>query len=133
MASRNELLDELLKDYKTPEDLLGKNGIVKQLTKDLIERALEAELTEHLGYDKYATDGRGSGNSRNGSSGKILKTEQGDLPLAIPRDRQGDFEPVLVAKSQRRTGVLDEQIISLYARGLTVAEIQGHLEEMYGT
>ena len=133
MASRNELLDELLKDYKTPEDLLGKNGIVKQRTQDLIERALEAELTEHLGYDKYATDGRGSGNSRNGSSGKTLKTEQGDLPLAIPRDRQGDFEPVLVAKGQRRTGVLDEQIISLYARGLTVAEIQGHLEEMYGT
>ena len=133
MASRKELLDELLKDYQTPEDLLGKNGLVKQLTKDLIERALEAELTDHLGYDKHAADGRGSGNSRNVTSGKTLKTEQGDLPLEIPRDRQGDFEPLLVAKGQRRTGVLDEKIISLYARGLTVAEIQGHLEEIYGT
>jgi putative transposase len=83
MASRKELLDELLKDYQTPEDLLGKNGLVKQLTKDLIERALEAELTDHLGYDKHAADGRGSGNSRNGTSGKTLKTEQGDLPLEI--------------------------------------------------
>jgi putative transposase len=133
MASRKELLDELLKDYQNPADLLGKNGIVKQLTKDLIERALEAELTDHLGYEKHASDGRGSGNSRNGTSGKTLKTEQGDLPLEIPRDRQGDFEPMLVAKGQRRTGVLDEKIISLYARGLTVAEIQGHLEEIYGT
>lgn len=133
MASRKEILDELLKDYKTPEDLLGKNGLIKQLTKDLIERALEAELTDHLGYEKHAAVGRGSGNSRNGSSKKTVKSEQGDLPLAIPRDRQGDFEPVIVPKGQRRTGVLDEQIISLYARGLTVAEIQGHLEEIYGT
>lgn len=133
MASRNDLLDELLKDYKNPEDLLGKNGIVKQLTKDLIERALAAELTDHLGYDKHAAHGRGSGNSRNGTSAKTLQTEQGDLPLEIPRDRRGDFDPVLVPKGQRRSGVLDEQIISLYARGLTVAEIQGHLEEIYGT
>jgi|TARA_B110000263_G_scaffold247113_1_gene259321 putative transposase len=133
MASHDDLLDELLKEYQTPEDLLGKHGIVKQLTKDLIERALAAELTDHLGYDKHAVAGRGSGNSRNGTSGKTLKTEQGDLPLEIPRDRQGDFEPLLVAKGQRRSGVLDEQIISLYARGLTVAEIQGHLEEIYGT
>jgi putative transposase len=133
MASRKDLLDELLKDYKTPEDLLGKNGLIKQLTKDLLERALEAELTDHLGYEKHAAAGRGSGNSRNGTSEKTLKSAQGDLPLEIPRDRRGDFEPVLVPKGQRRTGVLDEQIISLYARGLTVAEIQGHLEEIYGT
>ncbi len=133
MASRTEMLDELLKDYKTPEDLLGKNGIVKQLTKELLERALEAEMTDHLGYAKHAVEGRGSGNSRNGTRSKTLKTEQGDLPLTIPRDRRGAFEPILVPKGQRRSGVLDEQIISLYARGLTVAEIQGHLEEIYGT
>ncbi len=113
--------------------MLGKNGLVKDLTKVLLERALEAELTEHLGYDKHASQGRGSGNSRNGTSPKTLKTGQGDVPLAIPRDRQGDFEPQLVPKGQRRTGVLDEKIISLYARGLTVSEIQGHLEELYGT
>ena len=133
MASREEVLDELLKDYKTPEDLLGKNGIVKQLTKALIERALQAELTDHLGYDKHASAGRDSGNARNGTSAKTLKTDQGDLPLDIPRDRQSDFDPPLVPKGQRRSGVLDEKIISLYARGLTVSEIQGHLEELYGT
>ena len=103
MASRDDLLDELLKEYQNPEDLLGKNGIVRQLTKDLIERALAAELTDHLGYDKHAVAGRGSGNSRNGTSGKTLKTEQGDLRLEIPRDRQGDFEPLLVAKGQGPT------------------------------
>ena len=133
MASREESLDELLKDYKTPEDLLGKNGIVKQLTKALIERALQAELTDHLGYDKHAAAGRDSGNARNGTSAKTLKTDQGDLPLDIPRDRQSDSDPQLVPKGQRRSGVLDEKIISLYARGLTVSEIQGHLEELYGT
>ena len=133
MASREEVLDELLKDDKTPEDLLGKNGIVKQLTKALIERALQAELTDHLGYDKHAAAGRDSGNARNGTSAKTLKTDQGDLPLDIPRDRQSDSDPQLVPKGQRRSGVLDEKIISLYARGLTVSEIQGHLEELYGT
>ena len=96
MASREEVLDELLKDDKTPEDLLGKNGIVKQLTKALIERALQAELTDHLGYDKHAAAGRDSGNARNGTSAKTLKTDQGDLPLDIPRDRQSDFDPQLV-------------------------------------
>ena len=133
MANREELLDELLKDCKNADDLLGKDGLVKDLTKALIERALQAELTEHLGYDKHAADGRGSGNSRNGTSAKTLKTQQGDLPLEVPRDRRGDFEPQLVSKGQRRSGVLDEKIIALYARGLTVSDIQAHLEEMYGT
>ena len=133
MASQEELLDELLKDCKNADDLLGKDGLVKDLTKALIERALQAELIEHLGYDKHAADGRGSGNSRNGTSAKTLKTQQGDLPLEVPRDRRGDFEPQLVSKGQRRSGVLDEKIIALYARGLTVSDIQAHLEEMYGT
>ena len=133
MANRTDLLDELLKDVKTPEDLLGKNGVVKQLTKALLERALEAEMTEHLGYEKHAAEGRGSGNSRNGRSRKTLKTDQGALPLDTPRDRDGTFEPALVPKGQRRSGVLDDKIIALYARGLTVSEIQAHLEEMYDT
>ena len=109
-------------------DLLGKDGLVKDLTKALIERALQAELTEHLGYDKHAADGRGSGNSRNGTSAKTLKTQQGDLPLEVPRDRRGDFEPQLVSKGQRRSGVLEEKIIAQYARGLTVPDIHAHLD-----
>ena len=116
MATRKELLDELLRDYKNPEDLLGKHGIVKQLTKELIERILEAELTDHLGYEKHDAAGRGSGNSRNGTSPKTLKTEQGDLSLEVPRDRRSDFEPVLVPKGQRRTSVLNDQIISIAGR-----------------
>ena len=133
MASREELLDELLKDCKNADDLLGKDGLVKDLTKALIERALQAELTEHLGYDKHAADGRGSGNARNGTSAKTLKTQQGALQLEVSRDCRGHFAPQLVSKGQRRSGVLDEKIIALYARGLTVSDIQAHLEEMYGT
>ena len=90
-------------------------------------------MTEHQGYEKHAAAGRGSDNSRTGTSAKTLKTEQGDLPLEIPRDRRGDLEPQLVAKGQRRSGVLDEKIIVLYGRGLTVSDIQAHLEEMYET
>ena len=91
MDNREELLDELLKDCKNADDLLGKDGLVKDLTKALIERALQAELTEHLGYDKHAADGRGSGNSRNGTSAKTLKTQQGDLPLEVPPRSPGRF------------------------------------------
>ena len=133
MRSREALLDELLKDVKDADDLLGTNGLVKDLPKALIEPALQTELTEHQGYEKHAADGRGSDNSRTGTSAKTLKTEQGDLPLEIPRDRRGDLEPQLVAKGQRRSGVLDEKIIVLYGRGLTVSDIQAHLEEMYET
>jgi putative transposase len=84
MATRKELLDELLKDYKSPEDLLGKNGLLKQLTKELVERVLEAELTDHLGNDKHAPQGRGSGNSRNSKSRKTLQGDQGKIPLEVP-------------------------------------------------
>ena len=105
----------------------------KELPKALIERALQTELTEYQGYEKHAADGRGSGNSRTGTSAKTLKAEQGDLPLEIPRDRRGDFEPQLVTKGQRRSSVLDEKLIALYGRGLTVSDIQAHLEEMYET
>ena len=97
-----ELLDQLLANYKKPEDLTGEDGLFKQLKKALIERALGAELTEHLGYDKGDPSGRGSGNSRNGTSAKTILTEDGDIDIAVPRDRAGSFEPQLIAKGQRR-------------------------------
>ena len=128
---RPELLDELLADYETPEDLLGDEGFFKQLKKALLERALGAELTDHLGYEKGDPAGRGSGNSRNGHSGKTVLTEDGAVELAVPRDRNGSFEPAIVPKGERRLDDFDDRILSLYARGMTVREIQAHLHELY--
>ena len=128
-----KLADSLLANYRKPEDLIGENGLLKQLTKMLVERALEAEMTEHLGHDKSAAVTNAEGNARNGHSGKTLKGDFGELPLEIPRDRQGMFEPQLVSKHQTRWTGFDDKVISLYARGMTVREIQGHLQEMYGT
>jgi len=125
-------LDELLKDYQKPEDLLGKNGLLKQLQKRLLEKALGAELTVHLGYGKHEAAGDNSGNSRNGTSPKTMKGEFGNMELATPRDRNGTFEPQIVAKGQRRFEGFDQAIISLYSRGLTTREIEGHLLEIYG-
>ena len=133
MAIRDELLKELLAEYKKPEDLLGPNGLLKQLTGALVEKALQAELTEHLGYEKHAPAGRGSGNSRNGASGKTLKTDAGEVAIEVPRDRNATFEPQLVKKHQTHFDGFDDKIISMYARGMTVREIQGHLKELYGT
>jgi len=99
----------------------------------LIERALGAELSEHLGYEKGDPAGRGSGNSRNGTSPKTILTDDGEIDIAVPRDRTGSFEPLLIAKGQTRFDGFDEKILSLYARGMTVREIQGHLAELYGT
>src|ERR1044071_2848126 len=93
-----ELLDQLLANYEKPEDLTGEDGLFKQLKKALIERALGAELTEHLGYEKGDPAGRGSGTSRSGTSAKTILTEDGEIALAIPRDRAGSFEPQLIAK-----------------------------------
>ena len=127
-----DLIDRLLADYQKPEDLLGENGILKQLTKAIVERALQAELAIHLGHDKHEAVVNDSGNTRNGSSAKTLKSDFGALPIDIPRDRNGSFEPQLVAKHQTRWTGFDDKILSLYARGMTVREIQSHLEEMYG-
>lgn len=132
MAITDEVLNELLKDYQKPEDLLGQNGLLKQLQKRLLEKAMGAELTVHLGYGKHDPAGRNSGNSRNGTSPKTLKGEFGNLDLATPRDRNGTFEPQIVAKGQRRFEGFDQAIISLYSRGLTTREIEGHLLEIYG-
>jgi putative transposase len=128
-----ELIDGLLADYKKPEDLIGENGLLKQLTKMLVERALDAEMAEHLGHGKNEPVTNMNGNARNGKSKKTLKGEFGELPIEIPRDRQGSFEPQLIPKHQTRWSGFDDKILSLYARGMTVREIQSHLEEMYGT
>ena len=132
MAITDEVLNELLKEYQKPEDLLGKEGLLKQLQKRLLEKAMGAELTVHLGYGKHDPAGINSGNSRNGSTPKTLKGEFGNLELATPRDRNGTFEPQIVAKGQRRFEGFDQAILSLYSRGLTTREIEGHLLEIYG-
>lgn len=128
-----DLIDSLLADYKKPEDLIGENGLLKQLTKALVERALQAEMAEHLGHDRHEPVVNPSGNTRNGKSRKTLKGDFGELPIEVPRDRHGSFEPQLISKHQTRWTGFDDKILSLYARGMTVREIQGHLEEMYGT
>ena len=127
-----ELLAQLLADYKRPEDLIGENGLLKQLTKLLVEKALDAELTEHLGHARHEAVANAAGNTRNGKSKKTLKGEFGELPIEVPRDRHGSFEPQLIPKHQTRWNGFDDKIISLYARGMTVREIQSHLQEMYG-
>jgi putative transposase len=128
-----ELLDQLLAGYEKPEDLTGDDGLFRRLKKALIERALGAELTDHLGYERGDPAGRGSGNSRNGVSAKTVLTEDGEVQIEVPRDRAGTFEPQLIGKGQTRFDGFDDKIISLYARGMTVREIQGHLAELYGT
>lgn len=133
MTVSNELLDSLLADYKKPEDLIGEHGILKQLTKRLVERALEAEMAEHLGHSRNEPVANPAGNTRNGKSKKTLKGEFGELPIDIPRDRHGSFEPQIIPKHQTRWTGFDDKILSLYARGMSVREIQGHLSEMYGT
>lgn len=131
MTIDNELIDRLLKNYKKPEDLIGENGLLKQLTKRLLERAMAAELTEHVGYEKHDAEGDHSGNSRNGKSTKTIKGTFGTLPIEVPRDRNGTFEPQIIEKHQTRFTGFDDNIISLYARGLSTREIQQHLEEIY--
>jgi hypothetical protein len=119
MSIRRELIDELLADYPNPQDILGEGGLLKQLTKAVIERCLETELDVHLGYPKHARAGNPTGNVRNGSSQKTLKGEQGHIDIQVPRDRQARFEPHLVQKGQTRLEGFDEKILTLYARGMT--------------
>ena len=126
------LLDQLLKNYKKPEDILGEQGLLKRLSKAVLERALGGELTEHLGYEKHDPSGRGSGNSRNGTTGKTLQGKNGEVQIDVPRDRNGTFEPQIVKKHQTRFDGFDDKILSMYARGMTTRDIQGHLEEIYG-
>jgi len=122
------LLDELLEEHQTPEEILGESGLLKQLTKRLIERALAGELSHHLKHQAEEE----KRNSRNGYSKKTVQSNHGEMELAIPRDRQGNFEPVLVPKHERRIAGLDEKILALYARGMSTRDISGQLEELYG-
>lgn len=128
-----DLIEQLMAGYQKPEDLIGEHGLLKQITKAFVERALQAEMEAHLGHSKNGSVGNSDGNTRNGKSRKTLKGEFGELPIEIPRDRNGSFEPQLVPKHQTRWAGFDDKVLSLYARGMTVREIQAHLEEMYGT
>jgi putative transposase len=133
MAIDDETLDALLGTARTQDDLFGKDGLLKQLSKQLMERLLEMEMTNHLGYMKHAAEGDNSGNSRNGKAKKTVKTGNGQIEIAVPRDRESEFQPVLVGKRQSHLKGLDDQVLSLYARGMTVRDIQSHLTELYGT
>lgn len=128
----DNVLDELLKGCERPEDLLGEGGLMKDLKKALMQRMLGAELTEHLGYEHGEAAPPVQTNRRNGASRKTLKSEDGAFEVEVPRDREGSFEPRLIAKGQTRIDGLDEKIIAMYARGMSVRDIRGHLEELYG-
>ena len=126
-----DLLDELLKDYKSPEDMFGDDGLLQQLTKAVVERALQGEMTHHLGYEQHDPAGQHTGNSRNGKSTKTIKGKRGQMQIDVPRDRASEFEPQLIKKGQTRFDGFDDKIISMYARGMTCREIQAHLQEIY--
>jgi putative transposase len=128
----DEVIDQLLAGVSTEEELAGPGGLLAQLTKRLVERAMEVELTDHLGYEPHAEPPGGAGNTRNGTSPKTLVTEHGKVPLDAPRDRDGSFEPKIVRKRQRRFQGFDDKILALYSRGLSVRDIEAHLEEIYG-
>jgi len=132
MSFKKDLLDDVLKNYKKPEDLFKKNGIFKQLKKALVERILEAELSHYLGYEKYEQS-KNNGNYRNGKTSKKMLAENETIEISIPRDRACHFEPQLIGKYQRRLTGFDDKVLSLYARGMTVREIKGHIEEIYQT
>ena len=129
MPISNEMIDQLLSDCTSPDDVLGENGLLRQLTKKVAERALEAEMESHLGYPKHAPEGKRSGNSRNGKTSKSVRSVHGDIELDIPLDRNGTFEPKLVKKGEKQFDGFDERIVSLYARGMTTRDIRAHFEE----
>ena len=128
----DEVIDELLAGARTEEEIAGPGGVLAQLTKRLIERALEVELTDHLGYEPHLEPPGGAGNTRNGSTSKTLICDQGRVPIDTPRDRNGSFEPKIVRKRQRRFVGFDDKILALYSRGLSTRDIEAHLEEIYG-
>jgi putative transposase len=128
----DEVIDQLLAGAQSEEEIVGPGGLMSQLTKRVVERALEVELTDHLGYEPHREPPGGAGNTRNGSTAKTLQTEHGPVRIDTPRDRDGSFEPRLVRKRQRRFEGFDEKILALYARGLSTRDIEAHLRELYG-
>jgi putative transposase len=133
MPIRKELIDELMKEAGEGVDIFGENGLLDQLKKAVVERALEAEMTHHLGYDRGAPEGRNGENSRNGHTHKTIIGKDGPVEIATPRDRDGSFDPKIVRKRQKRINGFDDTVISLYGRGMTTREIRAHLREIYGT
>src|SRR6266568_3935933 len=128
----DEVIDELLAGARTEEEIVGPGGVLAQLTKRLVERAMSAELTDHLGYEPHQEPPGGTGNTRNGSTAKTLVTEHGPVRIETPRDRRGSFEPQIVRKGQRRFAGFDDKILALYSRGLSTRDIEAHLAEIYG-
>ena len=121
-----------LSKAKSMDDFFGKEGIFAKLFAPMIEEMLETELSEHLGYEPYEVKGRNSGNSRNGRYGKKLRTSAGETTIQVPRDRKGDFEPQVVKKQVANTNELEDKIIGMYAKGMSVRDIQGTLQDLYG-
>jgi putative transposase len=128
----DDVVDELLAGARTEEEIVGPGGLLSQLTKRLVERALEVELTDHVGYDRHHEPPGGTGNTRNGSTPKRLITEHGEVRVDTPRDRDGSFEPKIVKKRQRRFEGFDDKILALYARGMSTRDIEAHIAEIYG-
>src|SRR5580658_20562 len=129
-----ELAAELIKLVKTPEDLFGPSGLLQEIKKSLMEKLLEVEMDDHLGYDKGEKQAEGQrANSRNGHTEKTVHTESGSVEIRVPRDRDGSFTPKVVPKHVRRLSGFDDKVLALYASGMTTREIQGHLQELYGT
>lgn len=130
-----EIIEQLqsdLSEAKTYEDLMGKDGAIKKLMAKALEGMLDAELTEQLGYEKHSPTGKNTGNSRNGKTKKTLKNDNGEIELSVPRDRNGEFDPLVVKKYDRTLGPIEDKIISMYAKGMTTRDIQSHIEEIYG-
>jgi transposase-like protein len=130
--SQNFDLNAELAKCKTADDIVGKNGLLQQLIGGMLEKLLQSEMDEHLGYEKKSPSGNNSGNSRNGQSKKILKSNYGPVEIEIPRDRNSEFDPIAVKKHQRSIGSFDDKIISMYAKGMTIRDIQSHVQEIYG-
>ena len=126
-----KLINQLL-EQTPPEDLLGENGLIKQFAKAIPERALQAEMSTHLGHEPGESVSNEAGNKRNGTTSQTVQGELGKLEMSVPRDREGTFEPQLVKKRQTRLRGLDTRIVNLYAKGMSTREIQSHLKEMYG-
>ena len=132
MTFQPELLDQLLRDYEKPEDLLGDGGILKQLTQALVERCLEGEMQTHIEAHRTEAEALKPNNRRNGHSKKTIKGEFGEAEIAIPRDRDSSFDPIIVKKRQTRFEGFDDKILSLYARGMSTRDIQAQLQDLYG-
>jgi len=135
MELTEKMIEQLKADLskaKTYEDLMGKDGAIKKLISKTLEQMLESELTEQLGYERYSPAGKNNGNSRNGRTHKTLKNDNGEIEITVPRDRKGEFDPIIVKKYERTIGPIEDKIISMYAKGMTTRDIQSHIHELYG-